>query len=60
MPTPTPLQLRFREVHERIVQDFDDVSAWLVYADLLRQKNDPRGELIAAAHLPEGDLSQLI
>ncbi|MFT3699333.1 MAG: hypothetical protein QM831_39660 [Kofleriaceae bacterium] len=57
---PTPLQLRFREVHERIKHDFDDRSAWLVYADLLLQKGDPRGEIVSAAHLPQGNVSDLV
>jgi uncharacterized protein (TIGR02996 family) len=58
VPAPTPLQLRFRQVLARIAENFDDEGAWLVYADMLLQKGDPRGELIAAAHV-HGNVEEL-
>jgi len=38
---------RLTALEERIADDPDDTQTWLVYADLLQRRNDPRGELIS-------------
>ncbi len=47
---PTPEQLRFRALVERIETDPDDSAAWIAYGEALAKKNDLRGELIRRQH----------
>src|SRR5688500_18514450 len=52
VPEPEPVLELHRNLalEEAIAQDPDDEEAYLVYADWLAERGDPRGELIAVQH----------
>jgi len=60
VPAPTPMQLKVRALHERIAANFEDADAWLVYADTLLEKADPRGELITCWHGRRDAFTELV